>query len=759
MKRILFALSALAAVASAACRQYAVDVYRDVNGKAAGGQFYGVSQSFVCTADSLLWAELFVGAANDSGSYHFVIQTPDQQELFHGDADAGVSVHYEYVCAILHPTPGAPELIKGETYVLKVTLSSQNPNDSFNWYADSTNPYKYGMFLDAPPQGQSEPLCWDLAARIEGVNRAVSREFFGVNGMHCCDWDSTNIDHHYALMDTAGIGTAREVIYWRLLSPVRGSFNWTVFDPTVIAAASHHVRLQVILSDCPGWASTHFDSIRINTPNYDTFWEPGSPPRGLAEPVESAGGANPNNYFGYYVYEVVNRYKPSSAFWTSHGFPAAAETVQYYEVWNEPNYWRNPDSGYGYRVADTTLGAEDSIAIVESLYARTCDVACQAAHLADSNARLLVGSLGEVEWEDLIRQYGPRLVKGKNWLRAYYRWRDSTTTAGVSVHPYQHGENDIAFNPVVMVQELDTVRSIMKANGEEDKELWATELSWNNGDPTQTWLAPRSMPEAYTFVLAGTPTSFCNSIEWAGLMGPPARLLNPPDEKMPCYYAYQQMTKELLGKRMNGRFLSGDSVTDAKTEVYELEDTATFKKTWVGWRNHEMGAVAVAMRIPARSDKLGIAPLARSADADRLNRSVMARKDGWLDLALDTIPVYIHEAGTRARADLVVDSIWTTEDPDNSVTLRARVKSIGNKRFVSSGKKGSFLRFAIDGIPVNPKAEPQKLAPGVTAIVQSGPVSPDRSVMHLVSATANPDEEVMELNFDNNARYCPLSAH
>jgi hypothetical protein len=30
--------------------------------------------------------------------------------------------------------------------------------------------------------------------------------------------------------------------------------------------------------------------------------------------------------------------------------------------------------------------------------------------------------------------------------------------------------------------------------------------------------------------------------------------------------------------------------------------------------------------------------------------------------------------------------------------------------------------------------------------------------MHLVSAEANPNKEVMEPNFDNNARYCPLSA-
>ena len=176
MKRILIASVALAAIASAACRQYAVDVYRNVNGKVPEGVYSGVSQSFTCTADSLLWAEFFVGAANSGGQYYFVIQTPGQTELFHGDTIAGPNIHYEYVRARLIPTLGAPKLIKGEEYVLKVTYLNPGHNDSLNWYADSTDPYKYGLFLDAPTGGQSQPLLWDLCARIEGVNRAVSGE-------------------------------------------------------------------------------------------------------------------------------------------------------------------------------------------------------------------------------------------------------------------------------------------------------------------------------------------------------------------------------------------------------------------------------------------------------------------------------------------------------------------------------------------------------------------------------------------------------
>jgi hypothetical protein len=177
MKRILFALFALAAVALAACRQYDVDVYKNLNGRVWGGAGTGgVSQSFTCTADSLLWADIFIGAANDSGrQYQFDILTgPNGSALYTGDTLAGPDIHYSFVRARLRPV--GPPPIKGETYVLQVTITNAVLTDSINWYADPTDPYKYGMFLNPPIQGQSMPLTWDLCARIEGINRPVSRE-------------------------------------------------------------------------------------------------------------------------------------------------------------------------------------------------------------------------------------------------------------------------------------------------------------------------------------------------------------------------------------------------------------------------------------------------------------------------------------------------------------------------------------------------------------------------------------------------------
>jgi hypothetical protein len=179
MRRIFFASVALAAVASAACRQYDVDVYRNVNGKVPQGVYSSVGQSFVCTADSLLWAEFFVGAANSGGKYSFEIRDLASNDLMYSRDTAVTGQNYEYVRADLLRF-GSEPLIKGKEYVLKVTYLNPGHNDSLNFYYDPTNPYKYGG-IQFPGLGyHPPPQPWepdsDLCCRIEGVNRAVSRD-------------------------------------------------------------------------------------------------------------------------------------------------------------------------------------------------------------------------------------------------------------------------------------------------------------------------------------------------------------------------------------------------------------------------------------------------------------------------------------------------------------------------------------------------------------------------------------------------------
>jgi hypothetical protein len=145
-----------------------------------------------------------------------------------------------------------------------------------------------------------------------------------------------------------------------------------------------------------------------------------------------------------------------------------------------------------------------------------------------------------------------------------------------------------------------------------------------------------SIPGAYLLSLAGSPTSFYDKVFYLGLwdkrLGTGALMRFdssvPSITPKPGYYAFQQMTQELLGKRLNGRILTGDPAVDTTTELYELEDTATGGKTWVGWRNYVAGAEGVPVKVPARTDSLHRIILAR--DSTPVTTVALAATDGWL---------------------------------------------------------------------------------------------------------------------------------
>ena len=168
---VLMLAAVLPAVMLGATREYDVDLVWNAHGWAYGDEGHGLEQTFVCTADSLLWAEFFVGAANSGGEYYFEVLNGTQQ-CYDGRVAAAPESAYRYVRAELSPT--GPPLIKGKEYVLRITHSD---GDSINYYANDLDAYQYGE-IEVP--GKVVPDVWDLACRIEGVNRAVSSKSFGL---------------------------------------------------------------------------------------------------------------------------------------------------------------------------------------------------------------------------------------------------------------------------------------------------------------------------------------------------------------------------------------------------------------------------------------------------------------------------------------------------------------------------------------------------------------------------------------------------
>jgi hypothetical protein len=724
------------------------------------------------------YVDFFAGArpAHPDGSY--VIQILEGNDArFAGNAPCS---SYRYVRANLVPQAPYVPLVKGKEYVLKITHSA---GDSINYYYDETNPYAYGAMW-AGGQYQSG---YDLCARIEGANHAISGEDFACTGelYPFSHYPNGLQDLLASYMAGAGIRWNREVLVWQWVQPDSAAFNWGDFDSVMLYSVQRRIKVLPILEWTPSWACTRWNHL-TSVPEESTP-SIACPPRNLYNDVDTNGVVNPRNFWARFVFEAVRRYKPGGTFWQEYQIPALGDTygATWWEIWNEANdltnYWQTPGAGHGYAVP---LTLADSIEYQAALYARLCDVACQAAHhddSADRSAKLLVGAVGGVHLANPDDGTGAtnRLVRGKEWLHLYYAKREENGAAGVAVHPYQYPKDDLvdnshALNPDTFARDLDTVRTIMKANGDGDKELWATELSWGPDTTSAGGLrAALSIPAAYVFAAGGSPVNFYNRIFWYSLHNPwdgggsLLKLVYPDPSNWtltakPCYHAYSQMVSELVGHRLNGRVSSGDSAKDTCGFVYEFEDTLSHRRRWVGWRTWhppEQNPLPVPVRIPARTDTLWAWPLNRGA-LDSIGSRVIAATDGWLQVALDTAPVYIHEAGDTLRPDLVVDSIWTIPDAPAvgmPVCFCARVKNIGTDSspsgIPSDPSQLPVMFYVNDSVVSSFSWLPSIQKDDSADIWGEANWSPARPGSYLVKVKVNGGKDFMELNWDNNANY------
>jgi hypothetical protein len=360
MKRILIATFALATIASAACRVYDVDVYQNVNGKAPAAD--GISQSFTCTVDSLLWASIFIGAANSGGSYSFEIRDRASNDLMYSGQTTVTGQNYAYVKANLQRY-GSRSLVKGSTYLLKVTLQSSNPNETLNYYYSDQNPYNYGHLIE-PGQDQSHPeeYYWkDLSCRIEGIvyNNPEMVSTWDMIPAHLVnfrwhpdiDLDSAQdaLENGAAKMQELGVRGNRIVDLWGSVQPDSDSllvFKWDTVDFCWRTLANRGVHPHLVAHGGGAWrldeslgGSQHHDGYEGN------MW-----PRDMFESVLDGGAINPKNHLAWFFYNYAKRYGPvgysknserTGTFWLqTQGVEYLP--LQYVELCNEPTYdWRS----------------------------------------------------------------------------------------------------------------------------------------------------------------------------------------------------------------------------------------------------------------------------------------------------------------------------------------------------------------------------------------------------------------------------------
>jgi hypothetical protein len=716
-----------------------------------------VSETVMCDFDSLVRCQLFAGDVGAGGLYCAAVydggniiaqshEEPQGRDLSWVSFDV-----WTFYCGF----------IKGRQYEFRFTRSS---DDSIDFYYRDDDPYKHGQLL-APGVDPLAPSVMDLCMRVYGVAKPIREGLWGAKAAlpwwipgRSCTWSGRARE--------AGLGLIPVDMDWAAIEPVRGTYDFAATDSYVQwyhDSAGVGAELIGTLVRCPSWASSRINDSTIRRHGgRDTCHH--CPPRNLFAPIESD-----TNYWAAFVDTVVKRYGGSIHTWELYNESNTACTTKVepdqedsidHTWWG--GWWRYPNIDSAYRWVD------DARDLCE-LYVQLGYVANSVIKLTNnrSDDRVLIGALACVNDSDDTMNY----VMGKEWLRMCYEIAAAPGGLGVfwngvSVHPYPKWWWGREFLPDTFEAEAETLHAIMRSYGHR-AELWNTEIGWPRRGYEDTLLpanqhAARNLGEMYVRSIAtqalpgGGYERACWWIfnELGGDFGYYA-MLDSDLNRNPAFYAFKQMTHRLTGKRFETRVMQGGARDDS-VRVYEFEDPATLRRTWVCWKNGGMdSAVRVEVRVPTMTDRLMAESLAYR-DGRPPSLAVRPGADGWLALFLDERPVFVSETGVPKCPDLVVDSVRVV--PANpkvgeSLSVRAWVRNQGTR--ATPRGYASRVLFTADGDTIGGAEVARGIAVGqaVRAEFRLGQVPSGMSGPVLFAATVNPGRRYVEFDMDNNTGY------
>ncbi|MCK4352117.1 T9SS type A sorting domain-containing protein [candidate division WOR-3 bacterium] len=690
----------------------------------------GVQQSFIATCDTIKYISFFCGEERKSGEYTFLlVEMPSGSEI----ASATIpSSGYSYTdVGVNFNVP----VVHGKEYLLIIFHSS-----NLNYYYNSTNPYKYGKLYQ---QSGS-----DLSASVFGVNSVA--DMWGT----CTNFywiSSDTLNTLFGLFNNAGINCELENISWFEIEqdsmiPNPQNWYWWKFDRIIQRAATHGVKLVGKLQHSPRWAST------CDTSETDPHIYWGYPPVNLDSAVfKEDGSINPNNYWGYFIYNVVERYDGDGI----NDMPGLIYPIKYWEIWNEPN------SIYGWIYPDWYYDIYDVTALC-SLYVRLCEVAYQAAKAADPDANLLTCSISTVNLTNPGRWH----VSGGEWVRMYYEYGGQDWCDGIAIHPYQY-DNSLKmlsyFSSAMFQKDIDTIRTIMALNNDIDKELWITELGWTTfTEGVSQEMQANTVVQSFVSTIASAenikgPVNHCL---WYDFRNDGDSIAHSehnfglvyhdyPYVLKPAYYAYQQMTGKLDGLVYNKKlFVENDAI-----RVYEFENPQDSLRTWVMWKNCGIGGSPVLVGLAVRTDSAKYIEI--SYDGSPYTRTRYSGDNGYIvDISVDTFPIYMQELSPLSRPDVVIDSIWTNPSKPvvgDNVYLYCKIRNIGNASTPAT-IQDSIIFYTNDN-RIALAVTPGNILPGGTAIVSSENTWTIDLDHCLMKVYADPSNLFIELNESNNTKY------
>ena len=230
------------------------------------------------------------------------------------------------------------------------------------------------------------------------------------------------------------------------------SFTWSGYDDVVNALAAHHLHGLATILFTPMWARVPSCSNGVECPP-----------------------ANPAQYAAFAA-DVVARYK---------------NTIQDYEIWNEPN-------NYDFWAPYTNCGA----------YTTLLKATYPAIKAVDPNAMVITGGLAP-EATDAHN------MSQLDFLSCIYANGGGPYFDAVADHPYSFPQTPSEQTQGAWGQMSETatsLRSIMIANGDANKKIWITEFGAPTNGPDPYWY----VSEAAQAAMVTNAMSLYKTYSWAG---------------------------------------------------------------------------------------------------------------------------------------------------------------------------------------------------------------------------------------------------
>jgi hypothetical protein len=231
-------------------------------------------------------------------------------------------------------------------------------------------------------------------------------------------------DADLARMGAGGVEVMRLPLDWRLVEPTEGApFDFTEHDRIIGSAAKAGIQVLPLIGVSTPWAA--------------------------ATPAEQPRRPEALDQHDAFVRAMVDRYKPGGAFWLAN--PALPQLpLTEWQIWNEPNLIKH------------WTGRRDPKA-----YARFLERIRGVVLDEDPEAEIVLAGMPQFHQEYPCIEYLTDLYEIKGVRRLF----DT-----VAVNAYMRRTKGLH-------TAMRRLRALMDKNGDEDKDIWITEMGWASDGP------------------------------------------------------------------------------------------------------------------------------------------------------------------------------------------------------------------------------------------------------------------------------------